>query len=169
MFLRRIYMLFPRYADADRAVTDLVRIGVDRRHIHSIAKEGVDITGLPRATLRQRSDLGARLDRWFWDLNLLLFFLALVLFALAAFSANWPWAIVWLAVLALSYFLGSHFARHVPHAHMTQAQTALRHGEVLLLVDVPRWRVARVEKAIRQQHSEVGIGGVGSTLDALGI
>lgn len=169
MFLRRIYMLFPRYEFAERAVADLVKIGVDQHHLHSIAKDGVDITGLPPATVRQRNDLGARLDTGFWHMNLLLFFLALALFFIAAWSAAWGWALGWLAVMGLTFFAGSHFARHVPHAHLQECQTALRHGEILLLVDVPHWRVASVERSIRKQHSEVEIGGVGWTLDALGI
>jgi|GEM_PF-1374434 len=169
MFLRRIYMLFPRVGDADRAVADLVRIGVDQRHIHAIAKPEVDVGGLPGASDSQRRDLVARLDHGFWDLNLLLFFFVLGLLVVAVISASWSWAAACLVVLLSSYMAGSHFARHVPHAHMSEVATALRHGEVLLLVDLPRWRVAQVEKAIRRLHSEVEIGGVGWTLDALGI
>lgn len=169
MILRRIYMLFPGRQFAESAVADLIALGVDQRHIHSIAQEGVDITGLPKATVRQRMDLAGHLEQWLWDLNLLLFFFALVLFAIALYSASWGWAVAWLAVMGVTFYLGYYFVRHIPHAHMTECQTALRHGEILLLVDVSRWRQAAIEKSMRQQHSEIEIGGIGWTLDGLGI
>lgn len=169
MMLRRIYMLFPDRQFAESAVADLTTMGVDQRHIHTIAKEGVDVTGLPKATVRQHKDLAGHLDQWLWDINLLLFFFALALFVIALLSASWGWALAWLAVMGTTFYLGYYFARHVPHAHMTECRTALRHGEILLLVDVPRWRQAAIEKSIRQQHSEIEIGGIGWTLDGLGI
>ena len=169
MILRRIYMLFPGRQFAEKAVADLITMGVDHRHIHTIAKEEVDITGLPKATLRQRRDLAGHLDQWLWDINLLLFFFALALFVIALYSSSWGWAMAWLAVMVITYLLGYYFVRHIPHAHMAECQTALRHGEILLLVDIPRWRQAAIEKAMRQQHMEIEIGGIGWTLDGLGI
>ena len=169
MILRRLYLLFPGHQFADRAVADLLVLGVDQQHIHTVAKQGIDITGLPKATLRQQNDLLARLDHWFWDINLLVFFFTLALLLVSLWSASWTWAVSCLLVMGLTLFLGNHFAKHVPHAHMSECQTALRHGEILLLVDVPRWRMAAVEKAIRRQHPEVEVGGVSWALDALGI
>lgn len=162
-------MLFPGRQFAEKAVVDLVSLGVDQRHMHTIAREGVDISGLPKATVRQRSDLAGRIDQWLWDINLLVFFVALAIFLVALWSASWGWAVAGFIVMGTTFSLGNYYARHVPHAHMTECQTALRHGEVLLLVDVPRWRQAAIEKAMRKQHSEIEIGGVGWTLDGLGI
>lgn len=89
MILRRLYLLFPGQRFAERAVADLQELGVDQRHIHTVAKQGVDITNLPKATLMQRHDWLARLDRWFWDLNLLVFFLALGFLLITIWSASW--------------------------------------------------------------------------------
>ncbi len=169
MILRRLYLLFPSRQFAERAVVDLLALGTDRQHIHTVAKQGVDVTGLPKATVRQQNDLLARLDHWFWDINLLVFFFALVMTAIAIWLTSWLWAAGWLIVMGVTFYLGNHFAKHVPHAHMIECQTALRHGEILLMVDVPRWQVARIEKAIRRQHPEVEVGGVSWVLDALGV
>ncbi len=86
--LRRVYLLFPGRKFAERAVVDLTGMGVARRHIHTIARQDVDIEGLPEASVRQRSDFAARLEQWFWDLNLLLFFAALLVLVAAAFSGS---------------------------------------------------------------------------------
>ncbi|MDJ0805775.1 MAG: hypothetical protein QNJ78_02990 [Gammaproteobacteria bacterium] len=169
MILRRLYLLLPGFKFAQQAVDDLLALGVDRQHIHTVARPGVDTTGLPEATVRQRSDLLSRLDRWIWDINLLLFFFALGLFAVSIWSASWAWAIAWLLVMGVTVLFGNHYAQHVPHAQMNECRTALRHGEILLMVDVPRWQMATVEKAIRKKHPELEVGGVSWSLDALGI
>lgn len=169
MILRRIYMLFPSRQHAETAVSDLVALGIDERHVHTIAKPGLDITGMPKATVLQRSDLAGRIDRWLWDVNLLVFFIALALCVLALWNASWVWAAGCLVLMVLTFSFGYYYTRHIPHAHMTECQTALRHGEILLLVDVPYWRLAPVEKAMRQRHMEIEIGGVGWTLNALGV
>ena len=98
-----------------------------------------------------------------------MFFFALGLLVFSLWSGSWNWVVAWLVIMGLTFYLGNHFAKHVPHAHMTECQAALGHGEILLLVDVPRWQVAAVEKAIRRHHPEVEMGGVSWTLDALGI
>jgi hypothetical protein len=162
-------MLFPSQPHAKQAVADLVEMGVDEKHIHTVAKEGVNTDGLPTATVRQRTDLAGRIDNWLWDINLLVFFFAFALMLIAAWNASWGWAIAGLVASLGTFLIGNHYVQHVPHAHMTECQTAIRHGEILLLVDVPRWRQAKVEKAMRKRHSEIEIGGIGWTVDALGI
>lgn len=169
MILRRLYLLVPTKTQAEAAVRDLMADHVSRRHIHTIAKSGVDIGGLPEATLRQRSDAGAKLERWLWDMNLVVFCAALAMLAVALWSADWLWAAGAVFVAASTVTLGYLFAGHVPHTHVEDCRTPLRHGEILLLVDVPRWRIPEVERRLRQSHPEVEIGGVGWGLDALGI
>lgn len=169
MMLRRLYLLFPNAKFAEQAVAELASQGVDRAHIHTIAREGIDISGLPKASTRQRMDFAARLDHWFWDVNLLVFFVALASLVVAIWSANWIWALAALALMVVTFLLGNHFARNLPHAHLQECRTAIRHGEVLLLVDLPRWRLPHVERAMRHRHPELEVGGVGWTLDAMGI
>lgn len=169
MILRRLYLLVPGKSQAEAVVRDLMAERISRKHIHTIAKSGVEIDSLPEATLRQRSDFGAKLERWFWDMNLVVFFAALALLAIALLSAAWFWAAAAAAVAVTNVILGYLFAGHVPKTHVEDCLTPLRHGEILLLVDVPRWRITQVERTIRQSHPEVEIGGVGWGLDALGI
>jgi hypothetical protein len=169
MILRRLYLLVPAKRHAEAVVRDLMTNRISRHHIHTIAKAGVDISGLPEATLRQRSDAGARLEDWLWDTILVVFCGALALLVVSLWFADWLWvagtAIVAVATVAFGY----RFARHIPHTHVEDCLIPLRHGEILLLVDVPRWRIPQVERDLRKRHPEVEIGGVGWGLDALGI
>ncbi|MCU7842401.1 MAG: hypothetical protein KZQ93_01015 [Candidatus Thiodiazotropha sp. (ex Monitilora ramsayi)] len=169
MILRRLYLLVPGRSHADAVVRDLMAERISRKHIHTIAKPGVDIEGLPEATLRQRSDFGAKVERWFWDMNLLVFFAALALLLIALWLGAWLWVVGAAIVAVTNVVLGYLFAGHVPKTHVEDCLTPLRHGEILLLVDVPRWRITQIERNIRQSHPEVEIGGVGWGLDALGI
>lgn len=169
MILRRLYLLFPGRDFALRAVAELQTLGIERRHIHTLAKPDVDISGLPKATVRQQNDLMARLEHWFWDINLLIFFFALALLLVSLWLSAWPWSLFSLLVMGITFMLGNHFAKHVPHAHVSECRTALRHGEILLLVDVPRWQAATIERAVRRSHPEMELGGIGWTPDALGI
>ncbi|MEJ2395622.1 MAG: hypothetical protein P8Z77_12815 [Candidatus Thiodiazotropha sp.] len=66
-------------------------------------------------------------------------------------------------------YLGYRIAQQVPHTHVEDCQTPLCHGAILLLVDVPRWRITEVEQRLRASHPEVEIGGVGWGWDAIGI
>jgi len=47
--------------------------------------------------------------------------------------------------------------------------TLLEHGEVVLLVDVPFQRVREIEHLVAEPHPEIGVGGVGWTIEAFGI
>lgn len=169
MFLRRLYLLVPDLAHAQAAVRDLMSNHVNRQHIHAIARQGVDLGDLPAATPRQRGDFAARLERWLWDINLAVFFVSLAVIAAALWSADWAWAVGATLVATATVYLGYRFARQVPHTHVEDCKTPLRHGEILLLVDLPRWRVTEVERRLRARHPEVEIGGVGWGWDALGI
>ena len=167
--LRRIYMLFPDRGHLEQAVRELDAMGVARRHLHTIAKAGIDVSGLPEATVRQRDDFLARVEQVLWRLNLALFLVALVAFVAAVAALATGLAIAALAVMIASFVAGNYFVHHIPHAHMDECRGALSHGELLLLVDVPRWRVAEVERRVRLHHPEMQVGGISWTPAALGV
>jgi hypothetical protein len=167
--LRRLYYIFPIRKQVESAVEELKDLGIDQKRMHTIAREDIDISELPPATVRQRSDFGARLEVWMWDLNLLLFFTAAGALVFTLFFSLWYWGLGLALVMAASFLLGNHFATHIPKMHLSGLRAALNHGEILLLVDVPRWHVREVEATVLRHHPEAGIGGVGWTLEALHI
>jgi hypothetical protein len=169
MILRRLYLLVPNQGQAEVTVRDLMGCRVSRQHIHAVARPGVDLGDLPTATPRQRSDFSAKLERWVWDANLGIFFAALAVLAAALWSSEWGWASVAVLVAAANIYMGYRLAQQVPQTHVEDCQIPLRHGEILLLVDVPRWRIMEVERSLRISHPEVEIGGVGWGWDAIGI
>ncbi|MES9884170.1 MAG: hypothetical protein ABW185_25265 [Sedimenticola sp.] len=165
--IRRIYILFPNKSLAGKAEAELKEIGVGRGQIHAVARPDIDLTGLPKASFRQQSDFGSKVEDLFWNLNLGLFFLMLGLSAISAFEGAWVAFFSCLVVMLLSYTAGSYFASYIPHAHLRDFHSALDHGEVLLLVDVPKWQLPDVDKEIRKRHPEASCDAVGWMSQAL--
>lgn len=165
--LNRIYFLFPEPAQARRAVGLLRHLWVPESRIHAMAREGIDLSGLPRATEWQRRDIAAVIERVLWDINLGVFALFLLILAIALWGGGWGWALFSLAILAATSFGGYWFVSRVPRAHIDECRAAIDHGEVLLLVDLPLGRVHDVQNAVCQKHPEAEIGGVGWAMASL--
>lgn len=168
--LRRLYLLFPTTDDAGKAATHLQeRLNVDRAHIHSLARPGVDISMLPPATLRQRSDWGAQMENTLWFANLGIFAVATLVTLIGLFTGNMLMAIPGFVVALACLAAGTYVTRHIPRSHISDFRNEMSHGEVLLLVDVPRWRIRQIERDMRTLHPEMQTGGVGWGIHALGI
>lgn len=167
--LRRLNYLFPNNYQVHAVVDELVINGIDFSRMHTLAKESVDLSGLPPATAHQRSNIGAKLESWFWNTNLIVFFMALVLMLISAAASKWYLVLLGLIVCAATVSLGNYFARKIPKAHLDQFRGELSHGEILLMVDVPHWRLYEIEQIITRHHPEANPGGVGWTIEALHI
>ncbi len=166
---RRLYFLFPDLAHARIAFADLKGIGVDPALVHAIARPGVDLTGLPQATERQRHDLLGRLERLFWNGNLALFALALGAFVLAATLDSTAGMIASGLIMVASVAAGAWYAISAPNVHLDEFHSALEHGEILLLVDVSRDCVSDVEELMYRRHPEAVIAGSGWTPNIFGV
>lgn len=166
---RRLYFLFPDPATARRAVADLTANGVAMEQMHTVARDGVDVSDLPPATAAQRRDLLCRIERGLWNCNLAVFAVALALLV-----AGWAFdnTLVWvpaLAVMVLTVGGGALFALRVPGVHLDEFRAALAHGEILLMVDVSRDCVESVEELMLRLHPEAVPGGSSWTPDAFGV
>jgi cobalamin biosynthesis protein CobD/CbiB len=166
---RRLYFLFSDNGQARTAVADLTGIGVDAGHMHVVARPGVDVSGLPPATERQRRDVLKRLDKTLWGGNLVLFGAAFAALILAMLFGNIVGMVLASAVLIASFTGGALFALRLPATHLDEFHEALRHGELLLMVDVSRDCVEDVEELLRRRHPEAVAGGSGWTPDVFGV
>ena len=165
---RRIYVAFPYSGQARRVVAELEAAGVARDQMHTIAKPGVDVAGLPVANGAQRGDQVWLWERVFWDANLGLFVVALAAAGLALYAGAFAWAAVAATAAAVTVVIGKRFAVNLPHGHLGDVRVPLLRGEVVLLVDVPGHRVREIE-ALIGHHPIASIGGVGWTIVSAGI
>jgi hypothetical protein len=166
--LRRLFFLFPDEKHAQRVVRELVNNNIAKRHIHAIA-HGVRLYTLPAATERQKKDTAFLVEKLLWIANLLLFSIAFIGLIMALVSAETLWVAVAIFVMLATFIAGELFVVYIPDVHLSEFSDALSHGEILLMVDVPKNQVAEIEHLVHRHHPEAAIGGVGWTLDAFGI
>jgi len=165
---RRLYFLLPDESHARVVLSELQASGVDRRFMHAIAGQGADLQGLPAATKQQRADVAARIEKYLWDGNLGIFFIAfLALLVLVALQFNGYWLLLPAGIMLVAFIVGLEFVTHVPNVHLEEFRDALQHREILLLIDVPVTQVARVEELVHRHHPEAVAGGVGWSVAAL--
>ena len=164
---RRLYFLFPEVKHALRAVEELQQDGVDKEHIHAMARPKIDLSSLPRATPEQKSDRVWFIERLFWDSNLAIFAIALAGLLISLYWGFSVWSVLAIVVMLATFVAGEQFAVKVPHAHLNGVQSALVRGEILLMVDIPKQRVHEVDDLVLHHHPEAGLGGVGWSIKAL--
>ena len=164
---RRLYFLLPDVEHTRRVVEELEQAELDKRRMHTIAREGINISSLPPATLSQKSDKVWFIERLFWNGNLSVFGLALIGLLISLYWGFSAWSVLAIIVMLVTFIVGEQFAVKIPHTHLDEVQDALTHGEVLLMVDVPKSKVFEVEELVHRRHPEAILGGVGWTIEAL--
>lgn len=167
--LRRLHFVVPDESHALQIMADLNAIGIGREHVHAIPGKGVHLMQLPLATERQQHDAGGRLERIVWNANLGLFWVALVGLLAAVYFNLLAGALAAVAVMVATFFGGAWFAVRVPDVHLDEFRGMLSHGEILLMVDVPKAKVFEVEEAVERRHPEAVPGGTGWTIGRLGV
>jgi hypothetical protein len=165
---RRLYFLFPDVDLTQRVVDDLTTNNISQEHIHVVARNDIDLGNLPQSTIRQKEDVSFKLERFLWSANLMLFFLAAVAAVIVAIWGNAVWTIIPIAIMVACFISGERFTR-IPNVHLSDFKPALMHGEILLMVDIPKKRVHELETIVQRRHPEAVPGGVGWTVEALHI
>jgi hypothetical protein len=168
IMLRRLFFLIPQVDKARQAVEGLAVQGVGTGHIHAIA-QGMELGGLPVATKLQKNDTTLRLERFVWVTSLVMFVAAMLALLVGLLTGLALLSLMSLLVMLLSFIAGEQVAVRVPNVHLSEFTDALSHGEILLMVDVPGYRVAEIENYMHQRHPESVAGGASWTMDAFGL
>lgn len=166
---RRMFYLFADDSRGTALLADLNAAGIGAEHLHAVTGGGGSLRQFPPATLRQQRDRVWQIERWLWAGNLVLFALAAIGLALALIAGHVPAALGAAAVMVASFTAGLVFVRHMPETHLGELDIALKHGDVVLMVDVPKQRVNEVAELIRQRYPEAEASGLGWTIPALGL
>ena len=167
---RRIFWLFPNLDSARRTMDDLLLARIDERHIHFVAREGADMSGLHAANVLQTSDVirsaeaglviggtaGAVLG-------------SIIAVAYPMFGDKPQWGLI--AVLALvgapvGAWASSMIGVSTPSKRLQRFEAQIEQGQVLLMVDVPRSRVEEIEARLQALHPEAHLEGVEPNIPA---
>jgi len=167
---RRVYWLLPNLASAKRTMDDLFLACIGERHIHFVAREDADMTGLHAANLLQTSDLirAAQMGLVLGGaVGALLGIVAAVYFPIVGDQPQWGIAAV-LAMLggAFGAWSASMIGASTPSHRLKRFESAIEQGQILLMVDVPRSRVDEIEARLQAQHPEARLEGVEPNIPA---
>lgn len=159
---RRIYWLLPDLVSARGVMGDLLQARVDERHVHFVAREGSDLSGLHAANVLQTSNVLQAAEK------------GLVIGAaeggmLGAFLAVYPIvgdAPQWVFIPAFT-ILGAVFCAwaasmvgiSTPSKRLQRFAAEVARGRILLMVDLPAWRVTEVEAQLEARHPEAHLEG----------
>ncbi|MGK6310947.1 DUF1269 domain-containing protein [Variovorax sp. DT-64] len=167
----RIYWLMPDLASARRVMHDLVQARVDTAHIHFAGPEGADMRGLHAANVWQTSDLVHAAESGLVigsAVGAVAGLVAALLFPIVGDAPQWEVAVA-LAVLGglFGAWSSSMIGISIPSPRLARFQGAIASGQVLLMVDLPRARVAEIEALLERAHPEARFEGEERLVPAL--
>jgi len=154
---KRIYWLLPDLHSARQVMNDLLLARIENSHIHFMAREGVDLSGLHEANLLQASDfvrsaqmglaLGAGLGAAVG---------ALITLSSIGEMVSKPGLVAALTALGAAFgaWSASMIGASIPSRRLARFEPALVRGEILLMADVPSQRVNEIEAMLHERHQE---------------
>jgi Protein of unknown function (DUF1269) len=143
---------------------DLLLARVAEQHIHFVAHEGIDMTGLHEANVLQTSDVIRAAQAGLvigGAAGALAGVVAALFFPIVGDEPQWGLVAV-LAVVGAIFgaWASSMIGVSTPSNRLKRFQSALDEGKILLMVDVPRSRVEEVEARLQALHPEAQLEGV---------
>lgn len=160
--IRRLFFLLPNKKQAAKFAVELEHdVAIKQKNIHAVALEKLQINGVADVQGINETDEDAVIEWWLWRINLVAFFVALLVFVtMLIWSPSW-WLIVPVAIMVSTFAAGLIFALRIPMVHVGEFFSALRHGEILMMVDVKPSQVYTVNRYVHQYHPHALTGGVG--------
>lgn len=161
---RRIYWLLPNLDSARKTMDDLLLARVNVANLHFHAREGVDMSSLHEANVLQTSDL-IRSAQMGLVLGVAAGAVAglLVAFYFPVVGSSPQWGIAALCAIVgggLGAWSSSMIGISTPSVRLRRFEGAIEQGQILLMVDVPRGRIAEIENLLQASHPEARLQGV---------
>jgi len=159
----RIYWLLPDQKSAWATMDDLLLAGIDVRRIHFVAREGTDMSGLNPATVLQTSDVVRSAEMGLIvgaGVGALLGGLVAVHYPIVGYEPQWGLAAA-LAVAGALFgtWTSTMIGISIPSKRLQRFAPQIEAGQILLMVDVPLWRVQKIEERLRALHPEAHLEG----------
>jgi hypothetical protein len=167
---RRIYWLLPDLASARRTMDDLLLARISESHIHFVAREDVDMSGLHPANVLQTSDVVRSAQAGLvigGAVGAVLGVIAALFFPIVGDTHEWGMIAV-LAIVGAGFgaWSSSMIGISTPNNRLRRFEPAIGQGQILLMVDVPHSRVDDVEARLQALHPEAHLEGVEPNIPA---
>jgi hypothetical protein len=167
--MKRLYFLVPNVQSAETIVDDLLLARIEERHMHVLAKRGTPLKALPEASLMQKSDFVPAVQRGLGLGGATGTLAGLVAVSLPPAGPVIAGGIILASALAgagIGAWLGGMVGMNVPNTRLKRFEKAIEHGELLVMVDVPRERVDEITALVKQKHPDADVKGTEPTIPA---
>ena len=166
---RRLYFLFPDIEVVRKVVDELLLARIEESHMHVLARDGVPMDGLPEANIFQKSDIVHGMEMGLAVGGMTGFVSAMI--AMGFTDGGLPLGVGGILTMTLGgAFMGvwvsGMIAGDVPNTQLGAFEKAIRSGDILVMVDVPRKRVDEITGLVKSHHPEADIMGVEPTIPA---
>ena len=167
---RRIYWLLPDLASARRTMDDLLLARISEPHIHFVAREGTDMSGLHAANVLQSSDVIRAAQAGLvigGAVGAVLGVLVALFFPIFGTAPEWGMVAV-LSIIGAGFgaWASSMIGVSTPNNRLKRFEGAIEQGQILLMVDVPHSRVEEIEARLQALHPEAHLEGVEPNIPA---
>jgi uncharacterized membrane protein YeaQ/YmgE (transglycosylase-associated protein family) len=167
---RRIYWLLPDLASARRTMDDLLLARIAEQHLHFVAREGADMTGLHPANILQTSDVIRAAQSGLvigGAVGALVGGIAAWYFPIVGDDPQWGLvAVLGIVGALIGAWSSSMIGVSTPSNRLARFEPAIEAGQILLMVDVPRSRVDEIEQRLQALHPEAHLEGVEPNIPA---
>lgn len=165
--MKRLYFLLPDVETARSVVRDLLLNHVEERHIHIVARDDIPLEDLPEASEWQKSDIIPAAEKGAvagGATGALAGLVAVTVPAGGLVLGGGAVLAMTAAGAGFGAWVSSMIGAGAGNARLDQFQDAIKAGELLMLVDVPKRRVDEIEELIRSHHKDAEIEGVEPTI-----
>ena len=163
---RRLYFLLPDLPHAEKVICALKDQHVPSADLHLYTRAGLvgENSLKPNPImLAARDRLGGMLQRDNLTLFIVVFAVTLGLHVLGVSI----WALIAVVIVLVVFVMGVLFADQIPYSDLLEFQDAAHHGEVVLMVDIPKARIQEVENIVRLTRANAVRAGVGWSMRPL--
>jgi len=153
--MQRLYFLLPDVNMVSKVVDELLLARVDEHHMHVIGNEDEDLKDLPMASFLQTSDFIPSMERGVVVGGIAGVLACLMLFNFApndAYMGMGAFAVAIIISAIAGAWVSSMIGINVENSQIKRFHKALEMGKMLLMVDVPKQRVAMIEQQISQHY-----------------
>ncbi|MCW8935063.1 MAG: DUF1269 domain-containing protein [Gammaproteobacteria bacterium] len=157
---KRLYFLLPDLGEASKTVDELLLARIDEKHIHVMAKQGVDLGDLPEASIFQTSDIVHGVET-----GIVIGGITGLVASIIAITALQVGSVMGLIVLGCTLF-GAGFGvwtsamigSSTKNSRLKEFELSMEEGKILLIADVPIDKVDDINHKM-QAHKETIMGG----------
>ncbi|MCW9048233.1 MAG: DUF1269 domain-containing protein [Gammaproteobacteria bacterium] len=164
---KRLYFLLPDLGETSKTVDELLIARIDEKHIHVMAKEGVDLGDLPEAGIFQTSDIVHGVET-----GIVIGGISGLVASIVAITALQAGSMMGLIILGCTLF-GAGFGvwtsamigSSTKNSRLKEFEQSMEAGKILLIADVPLDRVDDINHKM-QAHKETIMGGSDPSIPA---